>query len=96
MPFEWDGEKNLQNIAKHGVSFDTASRIFDGIVLTAEDRRFDYGETRLISIGAVEGIVVLTVAHTDRDGRIRLISARPASRKERNRYEQALRSRIEP
>lgn len=96
MRFEWDEAKNRLNIAKHGVSFDTASRIFDGIVLTAEDRRFEYGETRLISIGAVEGVVVLAVAHTDRNNKIRLISARPASRRERSRYEQALRSRIEP
>ncbi|WP_248304659.1 BrnT family toxin [Breoghania sp. L-A4] len=84
------------NIAKHGVGFGTACRIFEGVVLTAEDRRFDYGERRFISIGIIDGIAILTVAHTDRADRIRLISARPASRKERKHYEEALQRRTEP
>ncbi|MFY7960017.1 MAG: BrnT family toxin [Elsteraceae bacterium] len=88
---EWDGAKNLQNIAKHGVSFELAQRIFDGPVLTWIDERRDYGEQREVSIGMVDGVLVLTVAHTDRSGVRRLISARPASRRERSRYEQALR-----
>jgi uncharacterized DUF497 family protein len=88
---EWDGAKNLQNIAKHGVSFELAQRIFDGPVLTWIDDRRDYGEQREVSIGMVDGVLVLTVAHTDRSGVRRLISARPASRRERSRYEQALR-----
>lgn len=88
---EWDDAKNLQNIAKHGVSFELAQRIFDGPVLTWIDDRRDYGEQREVSIGMVDGVLVLTVAHTDRSGVRRLISARPASRRERSRYEQALR-----
>jgi uncharacterized DUF497 family protein len=88
---EWDEAKNLLNVAKHGVSFDLAQRIFDGPVLTWIDDRQDYGETREISIGKVDDAVVLTVAHTDRSGVRRLISARRASRRERSRYEEALR-----
>lgn len=89
--YEWDPEKEQSNIAKHGVSFAFAERIFEGPVVTVEDVRFDYGEVRSISIGRVDGLVVLTVVHTDRDGRTRIISARPASRKERMRYERAIR-----
>ena len=89
--FEWDERKNRLNIAKHGVSFEQGSLIFDSPRVTRPDRRFAYGEDRLISIGAVEGRVFLTVVYTERLGKTRLISVRPASRRERSDYEQALR-----
>jgi len=84
--FEWDESKNALNIAKHGVSFETASQKFEGPVYTAIDARFDYGERRFVSVGIVGNVVVLVVVHTDRDGHTRLISARTASRKERQKY----------
>ena len=83
--FEWDDAKNRSNIRKHGIDFDTAKRIFLGVVVTEVDGRKGYGETRYCSIGAVQGGIVV-VAHTRRNGRIRLISARPASRTERRKY----------
>ena len=89
--FEWDEEKNRTNIEKHGVSFELASRIFDNHVITFVDTRFDYGELREVSIGTVDGLIILTVVHADRDGKIRLISARRADRKERKIYDQAIR-----
>jgi uncharacterized DUF497 family protein len=49
--FEWDHVKSMANVGKHGVSFETASRIFEGPVVTVVDARFDYGEVREISIG---------------------------------------------
>jgi len=88
--FEWDEEKDRQNIAKHGIGFELACRIFEGPVFTWTNERKDYGEIRQISIGVVEEVAFLTVAHTDRLGITRIIFARPASRKERNRYEQAV------
>ena len=88
--FEWDDEKNRTNIEKHGVSFETASRIFEGVTLTVTDERFEYGEVREISIGLVDGIAYLTVVHTDRESKIRIISARPAKRVERKRYDEAI------
>jgi len=92
MEFEWDEAKNQTNIRKHGIGFDTAKRIFEGTVATSPDRRRDYGEERRISIGRVEPGALIVVAHTERSGRTRLISARPASRKERRVYhEQTLR-----
>ena len=89
--YEWDDAKNAINIAKHGVSFQLARRIFDGPVLTARDERQEYGEVREISIGMLDAIAVLTVVHTDRQGKVRIISARPASSRERRRYEEAIR-----
>ena len=86
MEFEWDEAKNMANIRKHGIGFDTAKQIFEGMVATSGDHRRDYGEERRISIGRVEPGAVIVVAHTARGGRIRLISARPASRKERKTY----------
>ena len=91
MVFEWDETKNQANIRKHGVSFETAKRIFDGLVLTWRDNRRDYAEDRYISIGCVASAALVVVAHTDRDGHTRLISARPASRKERQIYHERIR-----
>ncbi len=88
--FEWDSEKGTANVAKHGVAFEFAKRIFEGPVLSWIDDRVDYGEVREISIGVIDSIVMLVVVHTELDGRIRLISARPASQKERQRYETSL------
>jgi len=86
MEFEWDETKNRTNSHQHGIGCDTAKRIFAGTVATSPDHRRDYGEDRHISIGRVEPGVLIVVAHTERRGRIRLISARPASRKERRVY----------
>jgi uncharacterized protein len=88
--YEWDPDKNRTNIAKHRVSFETASGIFDGPVLAVDDNREDYGEVREISIGMVGIATFLTVTHTDRHGVCRIISARVATSTERKRYEQAL------
>lgn len=95
MGFEWDEAKNRANIEKHGIGFARASRIFDGWVLSWEDRRFDYGERRMISIGKLDQLTYLTVVHTDRHGVTRLISARPARRSERKIYEAALQQRTD-
>ncbi|MHA1537863.1 MAG: BrnT family toxin [Alphaproteobacteria bacterium] len=86
MAFTWDPAKNAANIAKHGVSFEYAVRIFEGPVLTGVDTRNDYGEMRETSIGLVYGIATLVVVHTDRGGVTRIISARRALKHERYRY----------
>jgi uncharacterized protein len=95
MLFEWDHAKNKTNIAKHGVGFETAKRIFDGPVLTWIDDRKSYGEIRMRSIGRVGVVVVLAIVHTDRSGVTRIISARPADRTERRNYEEALSKRTQ-
>ena len=93
MNFDWDNNKNQSNIAKHGISFEEAIAIFDDPnVLNYEDTRFNYGETRFVSIGQIilvtqEKTVIIVVIHTQRNQTIRLISARKANERERKCYE---------
>jgi uncharacterized DUF497 family protein len=95
--FEWDPAKARLNLRRHRVSFETAARVFsDPRAVTVRDRIED-GECRWQTLGLVEGVMVLLVAHTvwdEDDGTevIRIISARRADPKERQRYEQAHRS----
>ena len=89
MGFEWDPNKNDENIERHRIDFEDARRIFDGPVLEKLDDRFDYGEERWVAIGVIEGRV-LFVVYTLRDENIRIISARRATRHEENAYYQAL------
>lgn len=95
MRFEWDPKKARTNHRKHGITFEQAASVFaDPYALFEQDRIDDQtGELRWKAIGLVERMVVLVVVHTIReknqDEVIRLISARRADRKERNRYEQA-------
>jgi len=85
MEFEWDEAKNEANVAKHKVSFETASMVWDGDVVEFVDERYDYGGSRIVAIGQVEG-VELTVVYTLRRNVRRIISARRASRYERRTY----------
>ena len=92
MKFQWDSEKNTENVKKHGIRFEDAQKIFNGpTVSEIDDSSDDYGEIREISLGLLNNVVVLMVVHTDRDGETRLISARKATSTERKHYEEALR-----
>ncbi len=83
--FEWDEQKRLSNLQKHGIDFVRACQIFDSYTVEFEDNRYDYGEDRYIAIGETNG-QILTVTYTYRGDAIRLISARKATRYERNIY----------
>ena len=91
--FVWDPDKAQVNLRKHRICFETAVRVFtDPFALTSQDR-IENGEYRWQTVGMIDGITVMVVAHTleeDPDGGevIRIISARRANRKERKRYEQ--------
>ena len=88
--FEWDEAKALSNSRKHGVSFFEAESVFyDARSLTIADPQHSDIERRFIDIGSSNQDRILVVVYTERGNRIRLISARPASRKERRMYEQA-------
>ena len=91
MVFEWDGRKNAVNLAKHGIDFADAARMFEGPVLERLDDREDYGETRIAAVGLVEGRE-LFIVYTVRGENRRIISARKANRHERQAYHQALRA----
>jgi uncharacterized DUF497 family protein len=84
--FEWDDAKAAENYAKHGVDFETARQVFrDPFAVERTDDREHYGEDRFTLTGIADG-VVLTVVYTERDGRLRLISARRATRREQDDY----------
>jgi uncharacterized DUF497 family protein len=90
--FEWDATKAASNFRKHGVSFQTAARVFADPYALVEQDRIENGEERWQTIGVVEGVLMLMVAHTVREQDdievIRIISARHANRRERRRYEE--------
>jgi uncharacterized DUF497 family protein len=84
--FDWDEAKAAENYAKHGVSFEVTTLVFnDPFAIERLDDREDYGEDRFILVGLAEG-ALLTVVHTERNGRIRIISARQATKHEQDDY----------
>ncbi|MBF0374410.1 MAG: BrnT family toxin [Alphaproteobacteria bacterium] len=85
MEYAWDPEKSRKNVARHGISFADAVRIFDGPTLEREDDRFDYGEIRVYAVGLVNGLEI-TVIYTDRGDRRRIVSAWRAEPHERRAY----------
>jgi hypothetical protein len=88
MDFEWDPKKASQNKHKHGVSFLEASTAFaDPLSLTIFDPDHSEAEDRFLLLGQATSGHLLVVCHTDRGGTIRIISARPADRRERAQYE---------
>ncbi len=89
MLFEWDPKKERTNLRKQGVSFDEAATVFlDGLSLTGDDPDHSVGEERYITFGISSTGHLLVFAHTERDERIRIINARPATRSERRLYEE--------
>ncbi len=85
MLFEWDEKKRRANLAKHGIDFADLAPLFSGLTITVLDSRYDYSEFRFITLGILNGIV-MTVAHTETDEVIRIISARKATRYEEESY----------
>jgi uncharacterized DUF497 family protein len=86
MEFEWDEDKAAANLAKHGVGFPYATRVFlDPYRLEKEDPEECEGEIRFQTIGMVEHRLLLVV-YTYRDTVIRMISARRATRHEKRKY----------
>lgn len=88
MDFEWDDTKAESNERKHGVSFAEAMTVFaDPLALTGFDPGHSDDEDRFITMGTSTAGRLLIVSHTDRGDKIRLLSAREASRRERRDYE---------
>ncbi len=88
--FEWDEEKATENYHKHKVSFEEGVTVFsDPLSLTMEDPDHSRDEQRYLDVGTSEEGHVLVVSYTERDGHIRVISCRKASRKERRHYEES-------
>ena len=89
MKYGWDPDKAALNLRKHGVSFAEAITVFkDDLSLTANDLDHSIGEHRFIIVGMLSHHRLLMVSHIERDGRVRIISARPVTRIERRVYEE--------
>ena len=95
MNFEWDEEKNKENIRKHELDFADAWQIFDSPMLVDTDNRKDYGETRFIGFGFLKNFVV-AIIFTERDEEtIRVISLRKALKYEREYFEEYIANRLD-
>lgn len=89
LQFEWDTDKARKNIKIHGVSFDEASTAFRDILsLTIHDPLHSDEEDRFILIGNSYKNRLLVVVHAERGNKIRIISTRKATKKERKQYEE--------
>ena len=87
--FEWDENKAEINKQKHGISFDEAQTVFtDDLLVMKLDINHSNTEERLLLIGTSINNQVIVISYTERGDRIRLISARKATRNERKQYEE--------
>jgi uncharacterized protein len=85
--FSWDEPKRQANLAKHGLDFADAEKVFAGPMVLFEDTRIDYGEQRMIGVGLLDYLVVLIV-HVENEETIRIISMRKADGNETDIYYQ--------
>ena len=89
LQFTWDPQKAATNLRKHKVGFPEAATAFaDPLSLTISDPDHSVGEERFVLIGQSERRRLVVVAHVERGDLIRIISARPATRRERKTYEE--------
>lgn len=89
LSFEWDADKARRNLAKHAVSFEEAATVFgDALSKTIFDPQHSDEEDRFVILGESKQARLLAVSFTDRADKIRIISARRASRRERKQYEE--------
>jgi uncharacterized DUF497 family protein len=88
--FEWNPDKADRNLRKHGISFEEAGTVFDDpLFITVLDEEHSVDEERYITVGLSGMGRLLLIAHTDRQGAIRIISARIATKRERRFYEES-------
>lgn len=89
MRFEWDPAKTADNVVQHGVSFEEAATAFrDPLSATGPDPDHSVDEERFVTFAASTRHRLLVIAHTERGDTIRIISARPATPRERKIYEE--------
>lgn len=89
MEFEWDANKAARNKKKHGVSFHEAATVFgDPLAVTFDDPDHSQSEQRLITFGVSRINRYIIVSHTERSGKMRIVSAREMLKHERKIYEE--------
>lgn len=85
--FEWHDAKAKANLQTHGISFELATTVFEDVfAIERLDDREDYGEKRFVIVGMAKSHILLFVAFTERNDRIRIISARRATQHEEDDY----------
>ena len=89
MRLSWEEAKRRANLRKHGLDFADAESVFAGITITMEDRRYDYRDQRLATLGLLLDTVVV-IAHLEDPQGIRIISMRKATRREQTLFFEAL------
>ena len=85
MRFTWSERKRAINLKEHGLDFGDAPRVFEGVTFSYEDDRLAHGEQRFITLGLLAGVPV-SIAHTETDDEIRIISFRKATAREARRF----------
>jgi uncharacterized protein len=85
MQFTWDEKKRKSNLKKHGLDFKDGYLLFAGATFTFSDTRFDYGESRFVTLGLL-GVEVVVVIHTEYEDEIRIISMRKGTKNEQKIY----------
>lgn len=83
--YEWDEAKRRRNVQKHGIDFVGIEEVFAGETVTIVDDRFEYRETRFVTLGVLRGRVIV-IAHTETTEVIRIISVRKATKNEEIGY----------
>lgn len=94
MRFEWNEQKNDENIRKHGLDFADAEEVFEGPLFYDADTREEHGEERWIGIGQIRGRVVVVVFTECGDDCVRIISLRKATKNERKQYEEKIKNEL--
>ena len=85
MKFTWDENKRQSNLIKHdGLDFNQAYKVFEGETFTFEDNRMDYGESRFVTLGLLDNVLV--IVHTETETEIHIISMRKATKNEQKLY----------
>ncbi len=88
MEYEWDEEKAASNLKKHGIGFDEAATVFDDLFnIDFYDPKHSAREHRLLMVGESNTQRLLILSYTERDDKIRIISARELTAQERKNYE---------
>lgn len=88
--FDWDESNKDKNFFKHGISNEISEQAFKNIGFLSEDPQHSTRESRSNLIGVTDNGLTLFIVFTIRNNKIRVISARLANKKERQRYEEAI------
>ena len=89
--FEWDNEKNTINKQKHKIGFEEAVLVFDdSFHIELYDTAHSDREDRFLAIGTVVNVLIVLVVYTEKNEKVRIISARPATNKEKELYYDAV------